>query len=114
MRWILRLSLAVCVSAEAGVIDDLKHSCKERASPHGGIHWIDECIEDIFTLRPVHPSIHTIAPGTGPAFGLGFDKISRVDRVEFLPSATAVRSTTGSTLLQGSFTIARPAISLVV
>lgn len=114
-RVALLLSLALFASvAGAGTIDDLKRSC-QRANPHGGKHWLEECIEELVTLEgPIpHPIFHTIGPDTGPGFGLGFSGIWRHGELEYQPSLNAVISINGSLEAQPKFVFAFPAVSFV-
>lgn len=96
--------------AHAGTIDDATLSCK-RANPHGGKHWLEECVEELLTLDPIHPILHTIGPNTGPGLGLGFSGIWRRGELEYQPSINAVISTNGSLEVQPKFVFAFPAIS---
>jgi hypothetical protein len=100
--------------AFAGTVDDLKASCDRAHAPKGKnnkLHWAEECVEQIFTLDVVHPTVKTIAPGTGVALGLGTQHIWRRNSFEYLPSLTAVRSFDGSTAVRGDFTIGLPPVS---
>jgi len=109
----LVLLLTACGTAVlGGSWDDLKRSCFERANLSKGKYFLEECAEQVFTLEPVHPTVNTIAPGTGIAFGLAAGQPFRTDRFEFLPSATLLGSSDHSYLAAGQFVIAAPPISL--
>jgi len=113
-RAVLLFSFALLFGgvARAGTIDDLKLSC-QRANPHGGKHWLEECIEELVTLDLIHPVFHTIGPDTGPGFGVGFSGIWRRGELEYQPSIDAVVSTNGSLEVQPKFVFAFPAVSFV-
>lgn len=109
------LFLLFCLPCMAGDAESVKRSCRDRTTFNGpGFHWLEECIENIVTFRPVHPAILSIAPGTGLGLGLGYSDIKRGGRAEFLPSATYVHSTDGSNLIEGGIIFALPPVSLVV
>lgn len=113
-RAVLLFSFALlfCGIARAGTIDDLTLSCK-RANPHAGKHWLEECVEELLTLDPIHPVFHTIGPNTGPGFGFGFSGIWRRGELEYQPSINAVVSTNSSLEVQPKFVFAFPAVSFV-
>lgn len=108
------ITLLFATVAGAGTIDDLKLAC-QRANPHGGKHWLEECIEELVTLQgPIpHPIFHTIGPNTGPGFGLGFTDIWRHGELEYQPSLNAVISINGSLEVQPRLVFAFPALSLI-
>jgi hypothetical protein len=110
---VLWLALVTASGVHAGTIDDLKKSCFERASFHEGKHWLEECLEEIITLQPVHPAFRTIAPGTGVGLGIGVDRLWHRGEREFLPSGMMLVSPDGSLLARADFTIALPPISFV-
>lgn len=92
--------------------NDLKQACGRRvASGRLQEHWLETCIIDFFTLEPLHPAFNSIAPITGTGFGLGIDRITRMNRIELLPSARALVSTDGSLLFKGSLVIGMPGYS---
>ncbi len=98
---------AMTATASAGNYLDLERSCVERANWAHGKHWIEECIEQIATSTPVRPTIATIAPGSGPAFGLGFNHDPfRPRSFEIIPEGRMVASPNRSFLLQGQLTVA--------
>ena len=107
--------LLLCSSlAHAGTVDDLEASCDRAHAKKGAsnrLHWAEECVEQIFTLDVVHPTIKTIAPGTGVALGLGTQHIWRRNNFEYLPSLTVVSSFDGSVAVRSDFTVALPPVS---
>ena len=114
MRRLLLFYLLFSGLALAGTVDDLKASCGRARAKKGAsnrLHWAEECVEQIFTLDVVHPTIKTIAPGTGVALGLGTQHIWRRNSFEYLPSLTVVGSFGGSVAVRTDFTIALPPVS---
>src|SRR5436309_2950579 len=112
MRSVAFIIFVTSLAAHAATWDDLVRACRDRIGSHGtGIHWTEECIQNIFTLRPAHPVITSIAPGTGPGFGAGLDWVHRYGRTELLPSAVYARSSNGSSIARGRLTIAVPPLS---
>ena len=100
--------------ALAGTVHDLKSSCDRTRAKEGvnnKFHWAEECVEQLFTLDVLHPTIKTVAPGTGVALGLGTQHIWRRNSIEYLPSLTAVGSFDGSVAVRSDFTIALPPVS---
>jgi hypothetical protein len=115
IRWLVAFVLlfVCCLPVEAGTIEDLKRSC-HRANLSEGKHWLEECLEEVVTLQPVHPAFQTIAPGTGLGFGIGADRIWRSgNKFEYLASGLIVGSPDGSVIVHGTFTVAFPSISLI-
>jgi hypothetical protein len=95
----------------AGSLEDLRRSCFQRANFSLGKYWLEECVEEIFTLQPVHPTFYSIAPGTGSALGLGLNLNRRTDRFEFLPSAIIAASADHSFIAGAQLVFAGPPIS---
>jgi hypothetical protein len=111
---ILCFVLLFCSLAYPGTVHDLKISCARANAKKGAsnrLYWMEQCAEQVFTLDVVHPTIKTIAPGTGVALGLGSQHIWRRNSLEYLPSLTVVGSFDGSVAVRGDFTIALPPLS---
>jgi hypothetical protein len=108
----LCLAAAWCGSPalHAGNPEDLKRSCFDRANFKLGKYWLEECVEEIFTLQPVHPAFNSIAPGTGTALGFGFNLSRRFDRFEFLPSAILAATADHSFIEGAQFVFAGPSV----
>ena len=77
-----------------------------------GEHWLEGCIVDLFTLRPVHPAFESLAPGSGFGAGVGFDSKPNAGRVESNISLKTVASVDGSFSMGGSYTLAFPGLSI--
>ncbi|MCU1259089.1 MAG: outer membrane protein/protective antigen [Bryobacterales bacterium] len=108
-----RVFLLLFLSLSAGygqTRDELHIACFERANLHNGKHWLEECVEQIFTHRPVHLTLSTIAPGTGVGFGLKVETVKRGGEFEMLPSLQAAVSNDKSYVLDAGLTFAAPSI----
>jgi hypothetical protein len=99
------------VSADS--LTDIRRACIERGNFHKGIHWLEECIQEMFTAEPVHVTMTTVAPGAGiAAFGPGFGRDVRIKHFDFLLLGSAAVSSDGSYVGAAQVTFAVPAYSL--
>jgi hypothetical protein len=82
-------------------LSDMRRACLQRGNFQKGIHWFEECMQELFTAEPVHITLTTVAPGAGVAgFGPGFGYVLRPYRTELLLSGTAAVSNDGSYIAQ--------------
>ena len=63
-------------------------------------------------LRPIHHAFQSLAPGTGPALGIGDDSRPGTNTIEWISSAKALISADGSYFYGGSVTVAIPGVSI--
>jgi hypothetical protein len=109
MRRLLALLLLSAAPSCADGITDLRRSCFQRDLLHHAQFWLAECIQELFSIEPVHLAIGSVEPGAGSfAYGLGLTEVQRLGQFEFLGTDTIVRSTDGSFLIDGGLTIALP------
>ncbi|PYU19088.1 MAG: hypothetical protein DMG32_25115, partial [Acidobacteria bacterium] len=116
VRPILPLFIIFFAAAPAAHADDLsdtRRACIERDNLHKGIHWFEECMQELFTAQPIHIALTTVAPGAGVAgFGPAVNYVVRPYRFEFLLSGTAAVSDDGSYITQVKTTFALPGHSV--
>jgi hypothetical protein len=105
-----QIAALLCAGAAYGdTFKDIQHYCLERGSAAKGIHWIEECIQTVFTDEPYHLTATAVAPGAGiAAFGPAFGLVPRVRHYEFLLTGLVAVSTDGSTVGLAQATIALP------
>lgn len=112
MRRLLLLVVIASLSSRAVHADsltDIRRACIERGNFHKGIHWLEECIQEMFTAEPVHVTLTSVAPGAGlAAFGPGVLQVERIQHFEFLLAGTAAISTDGSYVAAAQMTFALP------
>ena len=102
-------ALAIASAARADDLVDMRRACLDRGNFHKGIHWFEECIQELFSADPVHIAVTFVSPGAGTAaFGLGFAEVPRIRAYEFLINGVAAVSTDGSYITQLQATLALP------
>src|SRR4051812_10813804 len=50
----------LAAAAQAANLQEAKKACLQRASLTAGKHWLEECVIDVITLRPVHPVFRSL------------------------------------------------------
>jgi len=96
-------------AAHADDLVDLQRSCIERGNFHKGVHWLEECVQELFTMSPVHVTMTSIAPGAGiGAFGPGLAKTQRIYHWDFVLTGTAAVSDDGSYVTAAQITFGLP------
>jgi hypothetical protein len=112
MKRLCATAILVLLGASACHADDLtdiRRACYQRGNFHKGIHWLEECAQEMFTADEEHLTLTSVAPGAGlAAFGPGMGKVQRIGRIEFVMAASAAMSTDGSTIGQAKMTFALP------
>lgn len=112
MRKLYALPVAVLLASPAGLassVMDIERACIERANLHGGVHWLEECVQEMFTADPFHVTLTSVAPGAGlAAFGPAFAWEIPYLSFDTIFSALAAVSTDGSTVGQAQITFALP------
>src|SRR5260370_19520491 len=97
MRRLFKVAFIVLLtgaSTRADSLADIRRACIERGNFHKGIHWLEECVQEMFTAEPVHVTLTSVAPGAGlAAFGPGFGKVVRIRHFEFLLASSGAIST---------------------
>lgn len=105
--------LAAALPAYADDLSDMRRACLERDNFQKGIHWFEECLQELFTAQPIHIALTTVAPGAGTAaFGPAFSYVVRPYRFEFLLSGTGAVAEDGSYITQAHTTFAIPGRSV--
>lgn len=106
------LLLASPIGTYAANPQETERACFTRAGLKAGEHWLEECIIDVITLRPVHPVFESLAPGGGTGFGIGLDAAPNHGRIETSESLKFAYTTNGSYTAAGSFTLGFPGLSI--
>jgi hypothetical protein len=100
IRKVLQLAVITALAASFARADDLtdiRRACFERGNFHTGIHWLEECVQEMFTAEPFHVTLTSVAPGAGiVAFGPAFGEAIPIGHSDFLLSSSAAVSTDGS------------------
>lgn len=103
----------VMLSAVGAIADDLadmRRACIERANLRTGVHWMEECFQELFTAQPLHIAISPVAPGAGiVGLGPGLGFRPRVGSFEFILLGKGIVSNDGSNLQELQMTFALPA-----
>jgi hypothetical protein len=99
-RRIIQIGLLILLagtSAHADSLSDMRRACLERGNFHEGIHWLEECVQEMFTAEPFHVTLTSVAPGAGlAAFGPALSQDIRTAHLEFLLASSLAVSTDGS------------------
>lgn len=99
-RRIIQIGLIMLLTANgarANSLSDIRHACLERGNFHQGIHWLEECIQEMFTAEPFHVTLTSVAPGAGlAAFGPALSQDIRLAHLDFLLASSLAVSTDGS------------------
>jgi hypothetical protein len=108
--WQLTLILLLAgTTSRADSLSDIRRACIERGNFHKGIHWLEECVQEMFTAEPVHVTLTSVAPGAGlAAFGPAFGKVIPIGHFDFLLASSAAVSTDGSYVGAAQVTFALP------
>ncbi len=115
MRAIQKVQIVALLSAaalHAGTFRDIGQYCFADAGKHLGVHWVEQCLQTVFTDDPFRLTVTVVAPGTGTAIGPAVEFIPRVHHYEFLVSGLAAVSTDGSTIGQAQLTLGLPSRGL--
>jgi hypothetical protein len=108
---IVMLVAASLVRADS--LTDMRRACLERGNFHKGIHWLEECVQEIFTATPVHIAFTSVAPGAGTAaFGVGAGKLVRFSHTDFILTGISAVSDDGSYVTGAQAAFALPALRL--
>lgn len=110
-RWfcIATVVLTGASAARGDSLSDIRRACIERGNFHEGIHWLEECVQEMFTAEPFHVTLTSIAPGAGiAAFGPAYSMVPRIRSFEFLLSGTAAVANDGSYIGRVEMTFALP------
>jgi hypothetical protein len=111
-RKVCQVSLILLLAASASRADslsDIRRACIERGNFHKGIHWLEECVQEMFTAEPVHVTLTSVAPGAGLAgFGPAFGRVIRIQHFDFLLASSAAVSTDGSYVGTAQITFTLP------
>jgi len=95
--------------AQADSLSDIRRACIERGNFHKGIHWLEECVQEMFTAEPFHVTLTSVAPGAGlAAFGPALGQDIRVAHLDFLLVSSLAVSTDGSYVGTAQATFALP------
>jgi hypothetical protein len=110
---LLIIFLASAPAASADDLSDMRRACLERNNFQKGIHWLEECMQELFNAQPMHIALTTVAPGAGTAgFGPSVNYVVRPYRFEFLLRGTAAVSEDGSYITQAQTIFALPGRSI--
>lgn len=91
------ITLLASSCARADKLSDIRRACIERGNFHKGIHWLEECIQEMFTAEGGHVTLTSVAPGAGiAAFGPGYATVKRIYHVDYLFASSLAVSTDGS------------------
>ena len=105
------LGLLVAYPARCDDLVDIQRACFERGNFHKGIHWLEECVQEMFTAQPVHVTATSIAPGAGTgAFGPGFGWVQRIYHWDFILAGAAAISEDGSYVGSAQMTFGLPSV----
>ncbi|PYU01306.1 MAG: hypothetical protein DMG38_04625 [Acidobacteria bacterium] len=103
------LILLVGSGARADSLSDIRRACLERGNFHKGIHWLEECVQEMFTAEPFHVTLSSVAPGAGlAAFGPALGQDIRIAHLDFLFASSLAASTDGSYVGAAQVTFALP------
>ena len=79
------IALLAVGSARADKLTDIRRACFERGNFHKGIHWLEECMQEMFTAESLHVTLTSVAPGAGQAaFGPGYGHVLRFGHTDFI------------------------------
>jgi hypothetical protein len=115
VRSVQKIQIAILLftaSLRGQTFRDLDQYCFSSANKALGIHWLEQCLQTVFTDDPYHLTVTVVAPGTGTAIGPAFEFIPRIRHYEFLVTGVAAVSTDGSTIGQAQLTLGLPSRSL--
>jgi hypothetical protein len=106
------IAFLITTSLHAGTFRDIAQYCFSENNKDLGIHWLEQCLQTVFSDDPYHLTMTVVAPGTGVAIGPAFELIPRVHHYEFLFTGLAAVSTDGSTIGQAQLNLALPSRGL--
>jgi len=107
------IALLAAPCARANKLTDIERACFERGNFHKGIHWLEECIQEMFTAEDFHVTMTSVAPGAGiVAFGPGYSKEEYHFHTQFIVETSAAVSTDASYVGAAQITFAIPSLSL--
>jgi hypothetical protein len=105
------IALLAAGSARADKLTDIRRACFERGNFHKGIHWLEECTQEMFTAESLHVTLTSVAPGAGlAAFGPGYGHVLRFAHTDFILDTSAAISTDASYVGAAQVTFALPAL----
>jgi len=109
---LIAVALLFGAVARADDLTDIRRACIERGNFHKGVHWLEECVQEMFTASPVHVTMTSIAPGAGTAaFGPGIGKTQRIYHWDFILAGTAAIADDGSYVTAAQITFGLPSLS---
>jgi len=104
--------LGFAASLRGGTFRDIDQYCFSDANKGLGIHWVEQCLQTVFSDDPLRLTVTVAAPGTGIAIGPAVEFIPRFRHYEFLVTAMAAVSTDGSSIAEAQLTVGLPSRGL--